>query len=710
MKNRWRLIAVLVIALFTFLVPNVATALGPDCKAAPTPENPNSGVASWFVDAPKEMPKGDSWVNGAPSFAHYGYAGYSWNTYDLGCGLGLALNPDTVIGTSIANWLYILPKLLVGLTNFAVHYAFHPTFLNVFDPLVTTAMTALKTALFDQWALLFLALAGIGILWKIRRMKVSHAATMVGWALLVFIVSAAVFQWPLRAGHAADTTVTTVLGSINSGITGATGQKGDPADQVAQNLTNAVLYEQWKTGEFGDANGATAKKYAKDMWESQTLTWADAKLIEDDPDGAGKRLLEFKKKQFEETAAKIKDEDPAAYEYLQGKKPEDRFGSAFMALFGAVVACPFLLVSSVLILIAFVLVRFAVIFFPVVATFSVSYQFRGMLKGLANVVAAAVVNCIAFGAGASVAILCIGVLLSPTSQLPIVLRLLLVCLTTVIMWSVLKPFTKLTTMVRANHNLFGQAADTLGNHTKGLKRELLSLGKSALGSAVGNAAGNKITEIMDPDHRKKKDDKHSEDTPVEEPVVEETPETPEPVVIELPPARQPVAAIGTRPAHAEPAPHERPAAQEPTPVDATPVPPAVSPRPAHREVGPYEATQTGGAVVPVVGMATPPTAPDQSSNPARPEYTGVTPVFDGTSTKTGGQDHGGVWRPGEPDITSDESTGLVDLRGGNAPVVDATGAPVWPVWTPDQGVTFDGDRSAPAAEISEAPAEKGRES
>lgn len=683
-----RLLAGFALIVLTVLVPSTADALGPDCKEAPTAEAPGSGIGGWFIDKPDTPPTGDSWVNGAPSVQHYGYAGLHWNTYDLGCGSDLARNPGAVIGTEIGNWLFMLPKTAVGLTNFVVHYAFNPTFLDVFNPLVVQAMTALRNALFNEWAGVFLAFAGVMLLWKFRKMRISSGYTMVGWALLVFTLAAAVFQWPLAAGQTTDKIVTGALGSINRGINGSTGT-ADPADEVAQNLTSAILYQQWKTGEFGDANSLIAEKYAKDIWESQTLTWADKKLVEEDPDGAGKRLLEFKANQFEDTADKIKDEDPVAYEYLTGKRGEERFGAAFLALFAAVVACPFLLVSSLLILGCFMLVRFAVIFFPAIATLSVAYQFRSMLKGLLNAVAAAVVNTIVFGAGASVTIMAIGVLLAPANKMPIMLRLVLVALVTFIMWVVLKPFRKLTQMVGKNHDVFGGAATALSDQTRGMQRQLVSMGKQAIASY----AGNKIA-LRGNDKRRKKEeggDKVAEETPVMEPEVtaeETTTITVERVEL---PQREPAPEVGVRPSTTEPAPYERPAASTPEPVEGTPAREAVATRPAVAEIGPYAATQTGGAVVPVTGEATPPGADTPVVD--RPEYAGGTVIPEPKQARSD------VWNPGDPEPARPEGAALVDLHG--SATIDENGQEVWPVYSPDNGITFDDARTEAARTVDQ---------
>src|SRR5690606_1644341 len=59
------------------------------CLVAPTPSAPDSGLAGWFAARPESAtepgPKG--------IYSRYGYAGYSYTTYDLGC-LSTLAHPD----------------------------------------------------------------------------------------------------------------------------------------------------------------------------------------------------------------------------------------------------------------------------------------------------------------------------------------------------------------------------------------------------------------------------------------------------------------------------------------------------------------------------------------------------------------------------------------------------------------------------------------
>lgn len=684
-----RLLAAAALAVGMLIVtPAAANALGPDCKDAPRPEAPGRGITGAFVDAPKDLPAGESWQNGRPVYSHYAYAGYRWNTYDLGCGADIARNPGAVVGTEVANWLYEVPKFGVALTNFAIRTAYNPTFLDVFNPLVLNASEALRRALFDQWVGVFVLLLGATLLWRARALQLSSAATMAVWAVLVMILVAAVAQWPLRAGEITDDVVTSTLGSVNRGINGSTGGV-DPADQAAQNLTSAVLFEQWKAGQFGDANSATANKYARAMWESQTLTWAEARTVSEDPDGRGKDLIEDKAKLYEDTAEKIKNEDPDAYAYLQGIRSSDRLGTAFIALFAAAVACPFLLMSSVLILAAYLIVRLAVIFLPAVATLGVAWQFRGMVKGLLNVVAAAVINCIVFGVGCAVAIYGIGILLSPTNGLAQALRLVMVALLTFIMWHLLRPFRRLTTMVSANHNVFGSAAGALGDTGRSGLQQVKGLARTALASYVGNTVADRQQEKREQKEKTRAEQNTVtvERTHVAEEATSEPPTTgPAEPPSALTMGPRVAGALGTRPAHTERPPYERPAARTSQPVDAAPVPQQVTTRPAHTEVGPYAATATGGAVEPTV---LPPVPPGIDTTPVaeRPEYPGGGPRIATDQPNSREQeppvsvpaDHpaeDGPVRVAEPQVSEDGELVYMVWRPDTGPIgVPATAAP-----------------------------------
>ncbi len=255
----------------------------------------------------------------------------------------------------------------------------------------------------------------------------------------------------------------------------------------AANVHEALLYENWLAGTFGDTDSAAARAYGPAIFDAQALTWREAAELRADPE-RGQEIVEAKREKFAETAEKIKEADPDAYEYLIGKRPDDRLGYAMLAGFGAVCALPFLIVSALLVLGAFLVVRFAVMLFPAFATLGVFPAARGLVIGVGRTVAAALINGTIFGVAAAVAVRGMGIILDPSSGLPGWLALVLMLLSTLVMWIATKPFRRLTSMVPAGSNLFGGAAGGLGETARSGGRWVRKVGTTATAAAVGNVA------------------------------------------------------------------------------------------------------------------------------------------------------------------------------------------------------------------------------
>ena len=78
--------------------------------------------------------------------------------------------------------------------------------------------------------------------------------------------------------------------------------------------------------------------------------------------------VRYARVQTEKVAKEIKVEDPAAYQYLQGTKGMDRIGSGFIAILSAVFFALFDITASILVLLGFLIFRWAVIAAPVLGT------------------------------------------------------------------------------------------------------------------------------------------------------------------------------------------------------------------------------------------------------------------------------------------------------------------------------------------------------
>jgi hypothetical protein len=477
------------------------------CKDAPTPEVPGRGVVGFFEAPPKTPPPAaDPFAPNSTTsiYEQYGYAGLRWNTYDLGCGPDLARSPDAAIGTAVANWIIALPKAAVAATGAVVSAAFAPDFLGVFDPLISNVVDTLRQAVFEQWAFVVVAALGLLLLWRARQASLASAAGAIGWALLVMVLVTMVFRWPLVAGHAADQTVTSTLGAVTGGLNDkAPGAASDAGTEATAGMHEALLYQSWLGGTFGDANSEVAKKYGPMIFDATALTWAEAQTLRTDPD-AGKKIIERKQAKFEDVATKIKDADPDAYDYLTGRRSDTRVGYAMLAGLATLCAVPFLFVAGLLVLGALIIVRFGVMLFPAFATLGLFPTMRTLVTGIGSTVVSALINAMVFGIGAAVTVLGMGVLLSPATGTPPWLDIILMLLLTVVMWVALRPFRRLTQMVSSRTNHFASASGGVTTTARSAARTSTKILSSALGTFLGvsatqRAGVNQAVEAQAPD-------------------------------------------------------------------------------------------------------------------------------------------------------------------------------------------------------------------
>jgi hypothetical protein len=499
-----RTVAALALAAVGLLVPVSAYSqpsmapLGMDCKEAPTPDMPGQGLSSFFSNTPDPLPpQEDPFARGATTtiYEQYGYAGLRWNNYDLGCGPDAARHPDAVVGTAFGNWMLNVPLALTAITSSITEVAFAPTFLDVFDPTIQRVSDALYRGLFASWVPAVLALLGIAVLLKARRAALATTAASIGWAMMVILVATAVFKWPIAAGHFADDTVTATLGTVVGDLN--EGQKSDnPGVTVASHVHESIFYSSWLAGTLGSTDSETVRRYGADLFKSQALTWREAQIVQNDPQ-QGQVIIEQKKERFAEIAAEIKANDPAAYEHLTGKRSDTRVGYALLSSLGALLALPFLLVASLLLIGSFLIVRLAVMLFPAFATIGVFPAGRGVVLGIGRTVGAALVNSVIFGLGAAVTIRVLGLILDPSSRLPAWLSLVLMPLFGFIMWVALKPFRRLTTMVSPHADPFNDAAGAVGDASTRAKRWTRRAVGTAAAAYTGGVAAAVTADALD---------------------------------------------------------------------------------------------------------------------------------------------------------------------------------------------------------------------
>jgi hypothetical protein len=468
-----------------------------DCKQAPPASRPDSGLAGWFLRQPANPSTGDPFATDAKvsTYDVYGYAGLSYVTYDLGCGPDAVRDPSALTTNTIANLLYSPAMWFVALDNSVREYAYQPSSMwGWTDDLVERASSALAERVFNVWGVLVLGIVGVWLLWGARGGNMSAAVTTAGWALLVMALVSAVAAWPLSASKAADTTLTSALGQVSGAMNASVGSSDDerpPAVRASGVMTQTVLYQQWLRGTLGNADSDIAKKYGPQLYQARAISWHDAKRMQDNPDVRSAIFAE-KAKLWEATAEQIKAEDPEAYEYLVGRKGTERVGAAMLALISAVVVTPFDLAASVLVLVAFLIIRLAVAFLPAIGTIGILRPASGPLRVMLATVVAAIINCVIFGIGSAVFLLAVEVI-TGTPSLAGWQQILLMWLTGVILWLLLRPYRRLTQLTGVDP--MGNLAGGMGRMQQrvfGDLRRLSAAGAGRLGSSEPMAEGQRV--------------------------------------------------------------------------------------------------------------------------------------------------------------------------------------------------------------------------
>jgi hypothetical protein len=424
------------------------------CRNAPTPATPDSGLAGWFSSRPESAkltgPRG--------LYSDYGYAGYDYTTYDVGCG-DTVLNPEHTFTTTVANGEFMVATSIIGASNALRERAWNPQSMwGWADPLVDKATKAIYEKVFSVFGIVTLCVVGLYLIWRSRQADMSNAMTTAGWAIFVMIAVTALAAWPVKSANVADATLVGALGVVHDAIgpgskdvppdkcavpdKDACRDKRPPAVRASDTSAETMLYRNWLRGMLGSADSETAKKYGRALYDAKALTWDEAEKLRQNPN-TREATIEAKKDQWKYLTAQIQIEDDEAYEYLQGTKDMERVGAGFIAMLAAILFAMFDLTASLLVLLGFLIFRWAVIAAPILGTVGLMRPASAGLRRLANAVVAAVFNIAIFGTGAAVYLFAVDLIMS-TPTLPGWLQVVLVWLCGVVGWLLLRPYRRIT--------------------------------------------------------------------------------------------------------------------------------------------------------------------------------------------------------------------------------------------------------------------------
>ncbi len=444
-----------------------------ECVMAPTPEAPDSGMAGWFASKPDAAP---SRADGP--FMTSGYAGYDFTTYDIGCAQTV-MHPDYKFENTIANGEFMFATAVVGASNGLREKAWNPQSMwGWSDPLVEKATNATYHRVFTVFGTITLAVIGLYLLWRSRQSDMSSAMTTAGWAILIMVAVTAIANWPVRSAQVADQSLIAGLGAVHDAV-GPPAQDTPPdkcnvlpekqqckdhrtpAQRASDVAVKNILYRNWLRGTLGSADSNTALKYGPVLYNAKTLTWGQYETIKNEIEQdrkdleSGKKkpgdktgverekIFEDKKAAWNKVAKQIKSEDPGAYQYLQGTKGMDRIGAGFVAMLSALFFALFDITASILVLLGFLIFRWAVIAAPVLGTVGMLRPASTGIRRLANAVIAAIFNIIIFGTGAAIYLFAVDLVMS-TVSLPAWLQVILILLTGIVGWLLLRPYRRIT--------------------------------------------------------------------------------------------------------------------------------------------------------------------------------------------------------------------------------------------------------------------------
>lgn len=424
------------------------------CLNPPTPSTPDSGLAGWFAERPASSTK-----NSFPGlYSDYGYAGYGFATYDLegGCASPV-VDADQKFETTIANGEFMIATAVIGASNALRERAWNPeTLWGWADPLVGQATKAVYEKVFTVFGVITLAVVGLYLLWRSRQAEMGAATTTAGWAIFVMVLVTAIAAWPVQSAKIADQSLITSLGVVHEAVgpqpkkqvgecalgPDACTDNRPPAVRASDTATETMLYRNWLRGILGSADSDTAKKYGEALYDARSLKWEEVKQIRAFPatrDGT----LDAKQTQWMKVAEQIRTEDPEAYEYLQGLKGMERVGAGFIAMLAAFMYAMFDITASLLVLLGFLIFRWAVIAAPILGTIGLLRPASGGVRRLGNAVVAAVFNIAIFGTGAAIYLFAVDLIMN-TASLAGWLQVVLVWLCGVVGWLLLRPYRRIT--------------------------------------------------------------------------------------------------------------------------------------------------------------------------------------------------------------------------------------------------------------------------
>lgn len=418
------------------------------CVGAPMPGSPTSGLPGLFSTRPESSMRSgvNGPPNGNPSYSEYGVGGFGLDTYDLGC-LSDLKHPGVSTWNMLASAEFWLAASVISAANGLRQWAYEPSsLLGWADEFVATITDAIFRYVFSVVGVITMVVVGLLIMIRARNGQMSDTVRTAGWALLVLVAVTAVAKWPVTATHAADSVTTAGLGLMHKAA--GQGPQHIPADKcvlgpeacvdhrtpavrASDTVTEAILYRSWLRAVLGTADGPTAEKYGPALYDATTLSWDEQARADQSP-ALRQQVLDAKAATFNAVAAQLREEDPEAYEHLQGVHGWDRASAGLFALLAALAFAMFDMTASIVVLFGFMVFRIAVVVAPLVGSYGMLQPASSGVRRITDATVASGFNIVIFGGTGALFLTAFQRIysspLSPAAQLALTAMLSVACL------------------------------------------------------------------------------------------------------------------------------------------------------------------------------------------------------------------------------------------------------------------------------------------
>lgn len=445
----WLLLAAIITTLLV-IVPGVASAETTlfDCKESPTPTAPSSAGPAIVGAHAAQEPTGESPFASDTTttvYREYGWITTWWPTYDLGCGPDVGRSPDAVIGTFVAELLAMGALVHAVAFDTVVHAVLDWSGLGWVDAALEQIVADVRGDIWIEAMTLVALLAAMWFVMNVVRGDMGKVTAAAAWTAVGAVLLAVVVNYPAKTSQVFDGALKATLSAAYGGA-GDVSEPDDSSKEIADGIIGQVfqttVYDRWCEGMVGGSTDS-ASRWCPQLWQSMYLSRTEAQLPADQRGD----LIEQKRDRFEQIADEMQDQDPSAYQVLQGKNYQSRLFAAGASNIIWPVAVLYPIWSLFVLLISLMLLRVMVLLAPVAGPFLLHPSARDAAKGVLKLCGGAFINAVVFCVSSAIYLQVVRSVLA-SQDASLVVRLTSLFVLTVAFWVATKPWRRMTTMGR----------------------------------------------------------------------------------------------------------------------------------------------------------------------------------------------------------------------------------------------------------------------